>query len=109
MGQWQGETELAWALHRARQAEPRHALVESLDGRLRDERLHEEVLDRLAHARPASPPAGAATTPTGGPPVGSDGPTPAPAHRATGTPSGPATAALAPAPAIGHQAPGPPS
>ena len=68
MGERQGETELAWALHRARQAEPRHALVESLDGRLRDERLHEEVLDRLAHARPASPPAGAASTPTCAPP-----------------------------------------
>lgn len=39
------------ALHRARQADPRHAFIESFNRRLRDELLNEEVFDDLVHAR----------------------------------------------------------
>ena len=39
------------AHHRPGQADPRHAFTESVNGRLRDECLNDEVFDSLAHAR----------------------------------------------------------
>ena len=47
---WQGEAGVAW--HTIAPGKPtRNAFTESVNGRLRDECLNDEVFDRLAHAR----------------------------------------------------------
>ena len=96
------------AYHRARQADPRHAFIESFNGRLRDECLNEEVFGSLAHARRvlarwrhdhnhARPHSSLG------------GLTPAQTRRASETPGDPAPTALAPGSMMGYQSVGLPS
>ena len=86
---------------RSRQADPRHAFVESFDGRLRDGCLDGEASGGLAQARPASRRAGAATTTARGrtPRLGR-------AHARAGAPG---DRDLRRPPVIGCRAAGPPS